>query len=73
MYQAVLQAQAQAAQAQQYQQGKMNAAMHFAAQYGVSPQALMRFDSPDAMEAFGKQEQRIRALEASLAAIKSTT
>lgn len=65
---ASIQMQAQNALADQ--QGKMNAAMHYSALHGVSPQALMMYDSPQGMEAAAKQQKQINDLQAEVAASK---
>jgi hypothetical protein len=52
------------------QQGKMNAAMHYSALHGVSPQTLMMYDSPQGMEAAAKQQKQINDLQAEVAASK---
>lgn len=59
VYQAQQSAQAQS----QYYEGKMNAAMHYAAQHSVSPRDLMQYDSPVAMEAAAKSQSQITALQ----------
>ena len=59
IYQAQQGAQAQA----QYYEGKMNAAMHYGEQHGVSPRDLMQYETPQAMEAAAKSQAQIKALE----------
>lgn len=57
-------------QAERLQRAKVAAATHYGKQYGVTPRALVDFDSPEAMERHAaliqhtaKQEKRLKALE----------
>ena len=62
-YQTILQIQQQSQNSLLEQQGKMNAAMHYGQLHGVSPQNLMMYDSPQAMEMAAKQQQQINDLQ----------
>jgi hypothetical protein len=68
--QAMANMQTQTQNALMEQQGKMNAAMHYAQAYGVTPQGLMAFDSPLAMEASAKQQKEINDLKVQVAGDK---
>lgn len=63
----------QAQNALMEQQGKMNAAMHYSGIYGVTPQALMMYDSPQAMEAAARQQRQIDTLQTQVAESKKAS
>jgi hypothetical protein len=75
-YQAIreeaLQVQNQSYQQSQYLEGKMNAAIHYSEQYGVSAKELMQHNSPQAMEKAAKDIRRIKTLENTVSSMKQS-
>jgi hypothetical protein len=75
-YQAIreeaLQVQSQAYQQSQYLEGKMNAAIHYSEQHGVSAKELMQYNSPQAMEKAARDIRRIKTLETTVSSMKQS-
>ena len=65
--QQAMQAQQQAKAYAEYQQGKMNAAFHYGQQHNVSPQQLMQYDTPQAMEQAAQSQSQISSLQQQVA------
>jgi hypothetical protein len=62
--------QTQAQQALANEQGRYRAALHYGKQYGIEPDALIMYDSPQAMETAAKQSSEISTLKRELQDIK---
>lgn len=75
-YQAIreeaIQVQNQSYQQSQYLEGKMNAAIHYSEQYGVSAKELMQHNSPQAMEKAAQDIRRIKTLENTVSSMKQS-
>ena len=68
--QQAMQAQQQAQQYAEFQQGKMNAAFYYGQLHNVSPQELMQYNTPQEMERSAKSHTEIAALKAEVASMK---
>lgn len=66
----VLQIQQQAKGQAEHMEGKMNAALHYAELHGVSAKDLMRYETPEAMDAFGRQNKDTRRMQARIAELE---
>ena len=62
--------QTQAQQALANEQGRYRAALHYGKQYGIEPDALIMYDSPQAMETAAKQSSEISTLKKELQDMK---
>ena len=62
--------QTQAQQALANEQGRYRAALHYGKQYGIEPDALIMYDSPQAMETAAKQSSEISTLKRELQDMK---